>query len=490
MQTVVDSAGEGDGPENKEEKLSEPDAEAMDLHVEAGTHEMTYDVEEVQDDVSGRVQGGADADFPAPSIEREETVREVGGEEGASSARYTASSVEHRTDEVSQVSDGDSEPIAFNHPEQWDGSVDSRKSSLGSPENNPEENSLFDAAFNRPRFRTIASVLGGALGALDDAHHTAVVTAAAEQILASIEERTEKMFALSNRIVQKLQERVGGGARVTSGSAKPRLRFGSVPTIVFEGAQSMYGQWQLREEEAAEAAARALREIALLAVNSLTGQRPLVGDTAGTEREEPGNEITEDCLNWEPLSDRLAEEEATAQEAEQDEECPTESACSRVPSGKDSPEREPWRSQQIGEEDQTEVPGPDEADERSEESRGRERQEMNEAEEEDVARMSDERAAKEFDLWLGTDRHLASDRGASPLSTARDRSHRSTGRQMDGLVPIPYDSNRRGLEPEMALGAAAGVAAKATAARELITASLKQEKLWRMFGRDTQAGTG
>lgn len=475
--------------QDKEQELGEKEVEATDMQLENRKHDTTNDIDETDNGLSGYVESEAGADVSGVSGE-EEIPPEADERRNTSPEAEEVILEQQGSAGVCQDSDGE-RPAESTDNELRDVSLDSRRRSSGNPEEDPDETRLFDAALNRPRFRTIASVLARASGASNDGEHTAAATAAAEQILASIEERTEHMLLLSNRIVQKLHSRVRSGARVTSGDSKPRIRFGSVPTIVFEGEQSMYGQWQLKEEEAEDAAVQAVRHIAALALSSVTAERPPQEDRGGSEGDEESSEIRANSPDHEAVGDGSREGGASRPEADEDEECLAESAGrgSRVMSAADSTGRESWCWNGTETRDPTEQPDASEPGERSGESKCRgERPEKNASQEEDLASMSDERAAKEFDLWFGADRRLAADRGASPLSTARDRTHRSTGPLMEGTVPIPYDTARRGFEPEKSLGAEAGVAAKAAAARELITLSLKQEKLWRMFGRDTHAG--
>ncbi|KEP60378.1 UNVERIFIED_CONTAM: hypothetical protein HHA_291130 [Hammondia hammondi] len=346
--------------------------------------------------------------------------------------------------------DGD-EMEANSGGHDWSNSV--RRCSPGAAEEaKPPRTTASSKAGLHLRFRTIASIVD-CLPSLQDpsARRYEAATVAAE-ILESLEQRAENLLVYNTRIVSQMKKRVESGR--TSSGQKGRLRFDSLPDAIQEHEHTMYGQWKLKEETAAEAARGLLRALGKSALEKIASQ-----DVYWAERN--GQHGT-------PYSQEH-EEDPTQEEHSPCMENPSSRLCS-------------------GESNQT-VDSELEGTNLQEEIHG------------DISAMSDEKAAKEFDLWLGRTTKIPKDcppmkregepEGSYVLEKAPGHSGSRMFLQKEGLS-MNHDlvtlSGVKTADASFAAIDTLDISAKAAAARHLITPSLKQEKLWQLFGRDTEAG--
>ncbi|EPR59839.1 hypothetical protein TGGT1_291130 [Toxoplasma gondii GT1] len=302
------------------------------------------------------------------------------------------------------------------------------------------------------RFRTIASIVDCLPSLQDPSARRYEATTVAAEILESLEQRAENLLVYNTRIVSQMKKRVESGR--TSSGQKGRLRFDSLPDAIEEDEHTMYGQWKLREETAAEAASGLLRALGESALEKIASQDVYRTEGNGQHRTPYAPEYGEDPTQ---------EEHSPCMEN------PSSRLCS-------------------GESNQT-------VDSELEETN------LQEEMHEDISAMSDEKAAKEFDLWLGRTTKIPKDcppmkrEGEPEVSSVLEKA---LGHSVSRMFPQKED-----LSMNHDLGTSWGgktadvtsaaidtldTSAKAAAARQLVTPSLKQEKLWQLFGRDTEAG--
>ncbi|PFH31999.1 hypothetical protein BESB_019400 [Besnoitia besnoiti] len=319
----------------------------------------------------------------------------------------------------------------------------------------------------RLRFRTIASIVDCLPRLQDPAARRREAAAVAGEILDSLEHRAETLLCCYNtRSVAQMNKHARSGRAGSESAAWPR--FEPSPEPIEEGASTMYGQWKLKEEAAAGVATEALRAVAQLAIDQIATSR-ISAQARGEDTK--------------TMSPRLWK-------AQTDSEDPVRGPESTSAKGASSGWL-PSEERMLG--DRTDsrmtVDGDSAAatETRREEPRG------------DVTCKPDDKAAEEFDLWVGRDAKLCPQGMPgvgprallAPVEEARGGGTgtflRDTGftvpRHQGGQNPT---QNRQ--DSSCTFANKADISAKAAAARAALTPALKHEKLWQIFGRNTDAG--
>ncbi|CBZ51230.1 putative glutamic acid-rich protein [Neospora caninum Liverpool] len=415
--------------ENTDDDLEETDRDDRVERIVQGSED------DVQQQSQRRDQAGDDGEEEEHNVCSAETDSPWDGESGEHQPRFRS------------VDDGETQSDPDNHEER---APMRRSSPVAVEEAIPHQITASSKAGVRIRFRTIASIVDCLPSLEDPSARRLEAAAVAAEILESLEQRAERLLVYNTRIVTQTKKRVGS-SRASSGQ-KARLRFDSLPDAIEEDDNTMYGQWKLKEATAAEAASGLLRALEESAIEKLTSQ---VEDVDWKE------------INWEHQS---------TPHARGHENDPIDDTHGSGNENRRSILR-------FGDDNQN-------VDAESEETN------LQEEIHEDLSTMSDEKAAREFDLWLGraTTLRLSMEYGGEPEAPSVPKEHpersdlrtllRGEGLSMFQDLGKASGGKREGISAINSLD----TSVKAAAARHLITPSLKQEKLWHMFGRDTEAG--